>query len=48
MLFSALDQAAKAGDPAGRCTVQAVKQSMDPYGYLSLILVSRRRGQQRP
>ena len=30
--FSALDQAAKAGDPQAVAIVQAVKQSMDPYG----------------
>lgn len=30
--FSALDQAAKAGDPQAVAIVQAVKKSMDPYG----------------
>jgi hypothetical protein len=30
--YSALDQAAKSGDPQALAVVQAVKQSMDPYG----------------
>jgi hypothetical protein len=30
--FKALDQAAKAGDPQALAVVQAVKQSMDPFG----------------
>lgn len=30
--FSALDQAANAGDPQAQAVVQAVKKSMDPYG----------------
>lgn len=30
--FSSLDQAAKAGDPQALAVVQAVKQSMDPFG----------------
>ena len=30
--FSALDQAAKSGDPQAQAIVQSVKQSMDPYG----------------
>ncbi len=30
--FSALDQAAKAGDPQAAAIVQSVKKSMDPYG----------------
>ena len=32
--FSALDQAAKSGDPQAQMAVQAVKQSPDPYGEL--------------